>query len=413
MGKEKPGFLTPKAIANRIKAKGLQKLRWYCQMCQKQCRDENGFKCHAMSESHQRQLLLFADNAGKFMDDFSSQFHREYINILKRRFGTKRVNANIVYQEYISDRDHVHMNATRWFSLTQYVKFLGRNGICHVEETEKGWFVTYIDRDPETLRRQEEAEKKKKLDLDDRQRQELYLQKQIERAKEKQNEEAHEATELVKPQDEVIRISFKKTAPVFKLAKDSNVPKTSKSEENETSCIKSEPHDPEEKIKDTPRASDESKSEKDKKSDGPAEKRKLSTLEEILVTEEKKREKINRKDYWLHKNIVVKVTTKKLGEKYLNKKGIVADVLDQYTGVVKLIESGTVIKLDQAHLETVLPALGKKVLILNGAYRGEVATMEDINQDKFCASVTIASGPLKGKLVKNVQYEDISKLNQD
>jgi DNA/RNA-binding protein KIN17 len=40
MGKEKPGFLTPKAIANRLKSKGLQKLRWYCQMCQKQCRDE-------------------------------------------------------------------------------------------------------------------------------------------------------------------------------------------------------------------------------------------------------------------------------------------------------------------------------------------------------------------------------------
>ena len=33
-----------KAIGNAIKAKGLQKLRWYCQMCQKQCRDENGFK---------------------------------------------------------------------------------------------------------------------------------------------------------------------------------------------------------------------------------------------------------------------------------------------------------------------------------------------------------------------------------
>ncbi len=37
---KKPGFLTPKAIANRIKSKGLQKLRWFCQMCQKQCRDE-------------------------------------------------------------------------------------------------------------------------------------------------------------------------------------------------------------------------------------------------------------------------------------------------------------------------------------------------------------------------------------
>lgn len=51
MGKEgkSGGFLTPKAIANRIKAKGLQKLRWYCQMCQKQCRDEVGalYSCTA------------------------------------------------------------------------------------------------------------------------------------------------------------------------------------------------------------------------------------------------------------------------------------------------------------------------------------------------------------------------------
>lgn len=30
--------------SNKQKSKGLQKLRWYCQMCEKQCRDENGFK---------------------------------------------------------------------------------------------------------------------------------------------------------------------------------------------------------------------------------------------------------------------------------------------------------------------------------------------------------------------------------
>jgi DNA/RNA-binding protein KIN17 len=45
-----------KVIGNKIKAKGLQKLRWYCQMCAKQCRDENGFKCHVTSESHLRQV---------------------------------------------------------------------------------------------------------------------------------------------------------------------------------------------------------------------------------------------------------------------------------------------------------------------------------------------------------------------
>ena len=52
-------------IGNRIKAKGLQKLRWYCQMCQKQCRDENGFKCHQNSESHKRQMEVFGQNPGK------------------------------------------------------------------------------------------------------------------------------------------------------------------------------------------------------------------------------------------------------------------------------------------------------------------------------------------------------------
>lgn len=63
----KHGFLTPKAISNRIKAKGLQKLRWYCEMCQKQCRDENGFKCHQTSEAHLRQMRIFAENPEAIM----------------------------------------------------------------------------------------------------------------------------------------------------------------------------------------------------------------------------------------------------------------------------------------------------------------------------------------------------------
>ena len=153
MGKAEKG--TPKDLANKMKAKGLQKLRWYCQMCQKQCRDENGFKCHTMSESHQRQLLLFAENPDKYLDSFSEEFSKGYLSLLKRQFGTKRVMANNVYQEYIHDKDHIHMNATQWETLTDFVKWLGREGHCNVDETEKGWFVTYIDRDPETIMRQE------------------------------------------------------------------------------------------------------------------------------------------------------------------------------------------------------------------------------------------------------------------
>lgn len=42
--------------------------------------------------------------------------------------GTKRVHNNIVYNEYISHREHVHMNSTKWETLTDFTKWLGREG---------------------------------------------------------------------------------------------------------------------------------------------------------------------------------------------------------------------------------------------------------------------------------------------
>lgn len=59
------------------------------------------------------------------------------------------------------------MNATQWETLTGFVKWLGREGKCVVDETEKGWYVTYIDRDPATIAAQEAANKKGKMDKDD------------------------------------------------------------------------------------------------------------------------------------------------------------------------------------------------------------------------------------------------------
>ena len=62
-----------------------------------------------IGESHQRQLLLFSDNSGKFLDSFSKEFETSFINQLKRAHGTKRTFANQVYQEYIKDKEHTHM----------------------------------------------------------------------------------------------------------------------------------------------------------------------------------------------------------------------------------------------------------------------------------------------------------------
>ena len=49
--------------------------------------------------------------------------------------------ANQVYNEYIQDRHHLHMNATRWVSLSEFVKHLGRTGVARVEDSELGWYI--------------------------------------------------------------------------------------------------------------------------------------------------------------------------------------------------------------------------------------------------------------------------------
>ncbi|KAJ6585496.1 zinc finger protein RTS2 [Mycena capillaripes] len=174
---------TPKYVANKMKSKGLQRLRWYCQVCEKQCRDENGFKCHAQSESHLRQMLVVGEHAGKHINNFSQEFQSEFVALLSRRFGTKRVRANQVYQEYISDKSHLHMNSTRWVTLTEFVKHLGRSGIARVDETEKGWFLAWIDSSPKALAKAEASLKKDRATTSDEQRERLLIAEQIERAK--------------------------------------------------------------------------------------------------------------------------------------------------------------------------------------------------------------------------------------
>lgn len=93
---------------------------------------------------------------------------------MRKQFGTRRVLANLVYQTYIAFRHHIHMNSTQWETLTQFVKWLGREGMCKVDETERGWYIAYIDRDPATIEKQEKLKKKEKLDTDDAERTARY-----------------------------------------------------------------------------------------------------------------------------------------------------------------------------------------------------------------------------------------------
>ncbi|KAI9714902.1 MAG: hypothetical protein M1820_000191 [Bogoriella megaspora] len=182
-------------IANKMKQKGLQRLRWYCEVCQKQCRDSNGFKQHCLSEGHVRAMQLVGEDPKKYINQYSEEFKSNFVNLLRTGHGEKKINSNVFYNTVIQDKQHTHMNATKWKSLTEFVKYLGREGIVRVEEGERGLDIAYIDSSPETLRRQDAMRKKERLEKGEEEMEQKLLQAQIERAHAAQNEQKEQADE--------------------------------------------------------------------------------------------------------------------------------------------------------------------------------------------------------------------------
>ncbi|KAG7391947.1 hypothetical protein PHYBOEH_006518 [Phytophthora boehmeriae] len=386
-------------------AKGLQKLRWFCQVCQKQCRDENGFKCHTTSEAHQRQMLIVAADPDKFMSGYSEMFEEAFLENLRRRHGTKRMRATHVYNEYIADKLHVHMNATQWTTLGSFVQYLGRTGKCVVDETEKGWHLQYIDRDPRAIARQEELEKKKKAELDHEERNRAFIAKQLKIASRQESGETEQRPTKLQRTDSGEKIKISLTAKAGgKEGTSSGATKVSVFTNTSTVFGGDK--------------SDNGRHESDRKLS------KRNAVDAIMEEEERqKREqsrrmeeesKRQRKENWITTGIIVKVVNKKVGDgHYYKSKGVIKDVEDKFCATVELLDSGDVLKLDQDDLETVIPKPGRKVKIVNGIGRGSIAKLLDISVEDFCARIRIDSGSRRGEILNRVEYEDISRLADD
>ena len=234
------------------------------------------------------------------------------------------------------------MNATKWTSLTGLCKFLGRTGKVVADETEKGWFITYIDRDPDTIARQEAQAKKQKMEKDDQERVTHFIEKQVEKGKKEGDEDDAEPTYTeFKRENPEEKIQIQLSTKIKKEDSNLSTPSTSFDSDKKDGVFKMPLSS---KIK------KESKTESNK--------RKPSALDDIMREQEASKEKVSRKDYWLTENIVVKVVTKSLGDKYYKKKGYVKQVIGKYCVMVTMLDTGHTLKLDQDHLETVIPAEG-------------------------------------------------------
>jgi len=430
-----------KDIANRMKAKGLQKLKFYCQMCSKQCRDENGFKCHLTSDSHLRNMKIFRDNVGGIMDDFSSEFEKVYVETLRRRHGTQRMNANNVYQEVIMDKHHVHMNSTKWATLSDFVQYLGKKGICVVEETERGWYVTYIERDPALLARREVLQKKAEADQREEQlaaeRREVLRMEAAKALDRAGGVVERVASEIGSREDGeqkmIIEMKLGGAMPTAsqpkKKRKGNSGAKLSLLEEDDDNESEQDDH-VKEKMSDenTMQAKEEIKPD-----NNPSRATSSSTSstrqhephhnsssqhgakKKQAPDKSYKNNNDQKKDYWLYRDIIVRIINKKLSNgQYYKRKAIVDKVIDKYEAEVEVLESsrkandgGDILRLDQDDLETVIPKeLGEKVRILVGKHRGKKARVIRLNKGDYQAELQLTDDDR----VVTLYYEDFSKL---
>ncbi|KAK9817613.1 hypothetical protein WJX74_002787 [Apatococcus lobatus] len=420
MGKN--DFLTPKAIANRIKSKGLQKLRWYCQMCGKQCRDENGFKCHLSSESHKRQMMVFGENPDRVVQGYSEEFENTFMEHLRRSHPYSRVSAKNVYNEYIADRHHIHMNSTHWLTLTDFVQHLGQKGLCKVDQTPKGWFIVLVQKDPRDDLITDKRTKRHRAEREEEERNQALINEQVERAHKRPRldeedadpsvpEEADEgAAELQRGEDaQPLAFSMQShPAPDRPLADaerrvkqhDPGFMADDRGDEKEHAANGSGPGRPKSKMEtiiEQERAAAAATASKAAANAAAAAAGKAASISST------------KRVPWLLPGLVVKVVSKALQEHgYYKKKGVVTQLPSKYIGTICMQDSGDLIQVDQAELETVLPQPGSKVKVVKGQHRGQLAEMLKVDVSKFQAQVAI-----KGKEVLTLwlEYEDVCKVD--
>eukprot|EP00540_Astrosyne_radiata_P014418 CAMPEP_0116844090 /NCGR_PEP_ID=MMETSP0418-20121206/12469_1 /TAXON_ID=1158023 /ORGANISM="Astrosyne radiata, Strain 13vi08-1A" /LENGTH=190 /DNA_ID=CAMNT_0004474953 /DNA_START=75 /DNA_END=647 /DNA_ORIENTATION=+ len=126
-----------------------------------------------------------------------------------------------------------------------------------------------------------------------------------------------------------------------------------------------------------------------------------------------------RKEYWLRRDILVKIRSKTLSDgRYFGRKAAVDRLVDKYTAEVEVLDSGPdtrdggdILRLDQDDLETVVPkAAGKPVRILNGRGRGKRAVVVSLDPKERRATLEVATDQEQSPLIlKHVDYADFSK----
>jgi DNA/RNA-binding protein KIN17 len=404
-------------------------------------------------------MRLFRENAGGIMDTFSRDFEVSYLETLRRRHGTQRMNANNVYQEVIQDRDHIHMNSTKWATLSDFVQYLGKKGLVVAEDTERGWYVTYIDRDPNMLARREAVKERTEADAREERREAQRresMRTEAARALDRAgcvmdrtasmigNRDIHDDGRVDGIGVNVVEMKLTTTLELGGLSRTSAKAKRKRGisllvEEDDD---EDDDEDKDEADGDTWKNASNKSAKSNVFSDNThfqeGKESNISRKSEAVTNDFQRRqqqrqedeiETINhrnddnnnhnkkRKDYWLHREILVRIISKTLNNgEYYKRKAIVKKVIDKFVAECEVLDGGDILQIDQDDLETVIPKMvGEKVRIVNGRYRGMKAMIQKLDKGRYCAELKLSSSSLSGDDIDRdkivvVDYEDFSAI---
>lgn len=78
--------------------------------------------------------------------------------MMRDKYPNVRKKANELYVEFIDDRNHIHMTATRWPTLTAFCEHLKSMKNIAVEEREQ-IYLTYLEVDAKEFKKQTDSNK--------------------------------------------------------------------------------------------------------------------------------------------------------------------------------------------------------------------------------------------------------------
>ena len=375
-------------------------------MCKKQCKDGNGFKCHCNTEHHKQLMKLLAENPQYYINKYSEEFEASFLSLLRSKYLNTSVDASKVYSQFAYDKYNVKLNSTKWTTLTSFLQYLADTGKCQLNKIEKGWTLLCVDNEKEFTRGREERDKEAVRRKEIR-REEKRLQKLMKRADKLIEDQTPEVnpTPLVRKDNEAITIE---------INAEENDNNDNQPIEDKKTIKKTELNEKEKEfekfIKQKEKEDSSSKGKKRQNEKEYWERELAEFIEEKKKKEEKEENKKPEEEPgeipWIIEGIVVKVIDQNVGRgKYYNKKAAIKKVHGEYIAEIKMVDSGDIMKIDQANLETVVPSIGGQVLLLIGKYRGKKGIMRGLHIDEYKGSIEVS----KDKVLK-IPYEGFSKV---